>query len=327
VTDHTLSKLPIPSGNYCWQKVTSQSNKLEILNWAGFQGAITYTYDDSQPSHLAHYGRLQATGVPMTFYLSSNLSDLPNFASIWSQAVQDGHEIGNHTASHPYADLTGSCFGKPLQSTTAEITECNNYIINHLGQATVWTMAAPFGDAGWKEAAKANFFLNRGVGGGMIAPNDDTDPFYLPCYVAGDGDTADRFNHLIDLAREQQSWQIFLFHTINPTDVNWYAPVAIDEITNSIAYAKSGNELWIDTVANIGAYWLGQKIVAATVPTRSGDQLVWRWELPDHFPTGKVLRVITAGAVLKQNDQVLKKQPQGYYEIELDAGMLVMADC
>lgn len=319
----TISGLPVPpTGNIA--KPSGKPGNLTVLDWAGFKSAVTYTYDDAQPSHIAHYDALQATGVRMTFYFSSNVNWIPNSDAVWSQAVKDGHEIGNHTVSHPYANLTGSCFGKPLATLDAEIDECTKYIIERFGQSNVWTMASPYGDIGYKEAAKARFFLNRGVGGQAIRPNDDSDPFNLPCYMANTGETAEKFNSLIDSARMDGSWLIFLFHTINPTGDNWFAPVEITEIIESVEHAKAYNDVWIDTLANIGAYWVGQKMFNSLTPVKSGADLTWTWTLPEHFPKGKYLRVKVDGGRLKQGDKTLKWDKHGYYEVALDEGTLTL---
>ena len=84
--------IPRPSG---------RPEGLRVLDWAGFRGAVSYTFDDSQPSQIEHYAELQAAGVPMTFYLSSGWADTsPLYEATWRQAVRDGHEIGNHTVHH-----------------------------------------------------------------------------------------------------------------------------------------------------------------------------------------------------------------------------------
>lgn len=321
----TFSGLPVLPSNISVPQPSGKPGNLVVLDWAGFKSGVSYTYDDAQPSHIAHYEALQATDVRMTFYFSSNVNWVPNSDAVWAQAVKDGHEIGNHTVSHPYANLTGSCFGQPLDSMEAEIDECNKYIVERFGQSHVWTMAAPFGDMGWKEAAKAKFFLNRGVGGEPIAPNDKSDPFNLPCYMANAGEKAEKFNRLVDSARSNGRWIIFLYHTINPTQDNWYAPVEISEIIKHIDYTKAYGDVWIDTLANIGAYWMGQKIITSTVPTASGKDKTWKWTLPPNFPEGKYLRVKVDGGTLKQGGKTLQWDPKGYYEISLDAGELVLA--
>ncbi len=323
-TKSPSSQLPTPETDPV-PKPSGRPENLVVLDWAGFESAVSYTFDDGQPSQLDHYDELQRTGIKSTFYISSNV-DFSGYEEGWRQVAEDGHEIGNHTVSHPHSDLTGSSFGEPLESTAAEIKQCTEYIMETFNQRDVWTMAAPFGDTGWIEPAKqADVFLNRGVGGGTIAPNDATNPFDLPCYTASDGDTAEIFNDLVDSIHSDGEWLIYLFHSITPTNDRWYAPVNISEIIKNINYVKSVNNVWIDTITTIGAYWLGQKIFNSITPTTVGNDKVWTWSLPDGFPRGQYLRVRTDGGTLRQGGDVLEWDPHGYYEVSLDEGCLTLS--
>ena len=316
----TGSGLPVPPGAGVPKPVGTPGN-LRVLDWAGFKAAVSYTFDDSQPSHVAHYAELQATGVRMTFYVSNNNSD----DATWTQAVNDGHEIGNHTAHHCRADLTGCSFGTAAASAAAEIEECNSYIVGHYPQTEVWTMAAPFGDGGWSSIAEQYFFLNRGVNGGSIAPNDSTSPFSLPVKGAVGGENVSVFNTDIDTAQGAGRWLIFMFHSILPTTATWYASVDIAAITGSISHAKQLGDVWVDSVVNVGAYWRAQKLLSSATPTISGSDQTWSWTLPAHFPSGKYLRVSVDGGTLSQAGRPLAWDEHGYYEVALDQGSLTLS--
>ncbi|MFW6022583.1 MAG: hypothetical protein ACOCQW_03590 [Halanaerobiaceae bacterium] len=54
-----------------------------VLDWAGFKSALTYTFDDGQPSHIEHYDELQSAGVPMIFYISKNVNWINKFDKTW----------------------------------------------------------------------------------------------------------------------------------------------------------------------------------------------------------------------------------------------------
>ena len=70
--------------------------------------------------------------------------------------------------------------------------------------------------------------------------------------------------------------------------------------------------MWLETAANVGAYWLGASLLQGTGPT-------WTWTLPPHFPAGKYLRVTIDGGTLKQGNGTLQWDPHGYFEVALDA--------
>jgi peptidoglycan/xylan/chitin deacetylase (PgdA/CDA1 family) len=294
------------------------------LNWAGFKSAASWTFDDSQPSQIAHYAELEAVGVPMTFYISTGNSSEAMYDSTFTTAVQNGHEIGNHTVHHCHANLTGCSFGTtPGGDTLAnELDTCDAYIPQHTGQSAVWTGASPFGDTGYDTSAQTRFFIYRGVAGGTVAPNDNTDPFNLPCHLAAMGETAAQFNTATDAANTAGTWQIFLVHSILPTTATWYNPVQITDVTGGMSHAKSLGNQWVDTVVAVGAYWRGQKVFMAATQTMAGSNITWTWTLPAHFPAGKYLRVTVNGGNLTQGGMVLPWVSHGYYEISLDAGSL-----
>jgi len=325
------SGLPVPPGGGVPTPSGTPTN-LKVLDWAGFKGAVTYTFDDSQPSQIEHYAQLQAVGIHVTFYVASGWANTSSrYDATWSQAVRDGHELGNHTVHHCRADLTGCSVAPPLGSALAELDAEAAYISQHNGQRVVATMASPFGDGNWATVARQRVFLSRDVNRAMVAPNDSTDPFHLPCFMAGDasiggvGTQQSQFNGFIDTARSGNRWLIFLFHTITPTANNWFAPVDVGAVTGSMQHARSLADVWTDTLVNVGAYWRAQKLFSTLVPTRAGNVTTWTWTLPDHFPAGKFLRVKVDGGRLKQGTTALVWDPHGYYEVALDARVLTLS--
>jgi len=325
--DPPASGVPRPCG---------KPGNLRVLDWAGFKGAVSYTYDDSQPSHVQHYDELQATGIRQTFYVNRE-TGIASLAT-WQQALADGHEIANHTAHHcraPSAQipgLNGCIFGTlPADATPdSEIDQNTEWITSAVGAPGVWTMATPFGDANWDPFASSRFLANRDVFQAMVAPNDDTDPFHLPCYMAGatqDGGITDseaEFEGLIDTARAEGKWMTFLFHTILPTPDNWYGPVDIGSITGSIEHLQQLGDVWADSMVFVAAYWRAQKLFNSLTPTRRGRVTTWTWELPPNFPPGMFLRVTVDGGRLFQGDRPLRWDDHGFYEVALDAGSLTL---
>jgi hypothetical protein len=292
---------------------------LKVLPWAGFRAAVTYTFDDSQPSQIDHFAELDATAVPMTFYVTSGNSGYPCYEETWKTAARAGHELGNHTVSHCRSDLTGCTAGAPLSTLEAEIDACTRYVETRLGQEEVTTMAYPFGDPGYVAAAASRFFLGRGVRDGTIAPGDATDPMDLPVKAAIGGESASELSSEIDRARAGGRWVVFLFHTLLPAAKDEYAGVDVTSVTHSILHARALGDMWIDTLEHVGAYFRGQKVFEAGADRSSTS---WKWELPPHFPKGRFLRVTVDGGRLEQSGRALVWDAHGYYEVALDDGAL-----
>jgi len=301
---------PAPPGGGIAQPSGTPGN-LAVLNWAGFKAAVSYTFDDTNSSQIQHYAELQALGVRMTFYLiTSKTSDLNS--PVWVQAMQDGHELANHTRTH---QMTG----------TAEDVDGGDMDLRQKFGITVWTMASPYGSTTYVPLAATRYLINRGVNNSQIAPNDTTDPFNIYCYVPPAGATATVFNAEIDAVRTAGRWKTVLVHGFNGGSDGAYQPVAIEEFTASVEHAKSFGDVWIDSVVNVGAYWRAQKMFSAVTPTTSGATTTWTWTLPAHFPPGRVLRVKVDGGVLTQGGQPLAWDDHGYYEVALAAGSLTLS--
>jgi hypothetical protein len=304
------SGVPQPSAS-----VTSPS--LKVLPWAGFKAAITYTFDDTQPSQTEHWPELQATGVPLTFFANPSANWQTGFDANWSAVVAAGSEIGNHTWNHCHANFSDATC-KATGTQVDEIVQTSDYIKTHFGAKDVYTFASPYGDAGWNTYAAPLMLVGRGVMSGSVAATGASDWYNLPCFPVGAGQTATEFNAGIDSARSQGRWTIYMFHSILPSSNNWYAGVQIADITASLAYGRSLGDVWLDTFAAVGAYARGQQMFEKLSPSGS----TWTWTLPDHMPPGKVLRVTVDGGKLSQGGTPLAWDPHGYYQVALDAGNL-----
>jgi len=296
-----------------------------VINWAGFKGALSYTFDDSLQSQVTHYEELNAIGIHVTFYLVNfNQGSNP----IWVKALADGHELGNHTVNHCRADGTG-CTGGQYRGQDAELDD-NTTFLKAKGEAGVYTFATPFGDGAWEAAASARFLLARGVSDGAVLANGPTNPLSLPCHVSNGnvgGETAvNGFNVVSDDVRTNGTWRTILMHNVDP-DINDYGynPVKLSEALAAMTYTKNLGDVWADTVVAIGSYWRGQKTLSAVQPKSVGNEKVYTWTLPEHFPPGQYLRATVTGGKVKQCGTELPWDDHGYYEINLDAGSVTIS--
>ena len=302
------SNVPQPSGS-------APSPNLRVLPWAGFKAALTYTFDDSQPSQMEHWPELKATGVGMTFFLKPSANWQAGYDTDWTAVAAAGCELANHTWSHCRADLSGCT---PVGTQGDEIDQATTYITSHLGAKAVYSFAAPFGDSGWNTYAAPRFLLGRGVVSGLVPASGVSDWYNLPVFPVTASQTATDFNAGIDSARSQGRWSIFLYHSIRPTSSDWYAGVDITDITASLVYAKSLGDVWVDSFTAVGAYARALQMFETVAPNAN----TWTWTLPDHFPPGKVLRVTVDGGSLSQGETALAWDSHGYYQVALDAKSL-----
>ena len=115
-----------------------------------------------------------------------------------------------------------------------------------------------------------------------------------------------------------------LVHGFNG-DPTAFQPVQLGELTASVNRTKSLGDVWIDTLVRIGAYWIGQDVLAGVTPESNAGVASFEWTLPDHFPPGQFLRVTVDGGTLVQNGARLGWDDHGYYEVALDEGRLTLS--
>lgn len=281
----------------------------KVIDWAGFKGAVSFTFDDGNSSQLDSYAALMKLGIRYTFFLIGQ--NVAQNVVNWQRAAADGNELGNHTQYHVQGDAIASDVGagqKTVESTF---------------NVKAYTMAAPYGND-YSSIAPSFHFLNRGTANGLMRPNADAVAFDTPCFIPGPGEKVAAFDAEINAARAGNGWKVILIHGFTG-DSSAFNPVDLDQFTLAVEHAKAPGDLWIDTFANVGAYWRGQAALSKGQVTTSGVEQTWSWTLPAHFPPDKCLRVTVSGGTLKQNGRVLPWNEHGYYEIALDAGSVSLS--
>ncbi len=69
---------------------------------AGCLGAVSLTFDDGMSSHLScAVPLLNESGLQATFYLNPRGDNWAERLAPWREVARMGHEIGNHSLSHP----------------------------------------------------------------------------------------------------------------------------------------------------------------------------------------------------------------------------------
>ena len=276
-------------------KPAGAAGGLKVLDWAGFKGAASFTFDDNRPSQLPNYNAMKATGAHFTWFLIASSADKNGYKA----TIADGQEIANHTQTHPQN-----------MYTQAEVTNAQTTLKTNFG-VDVHSMAAPNCKDEWKPfAAPAKLFQNRGpCGGGTVSPRGTTDPFSLPAYMPPTNASSTDMTGQLAMGK----WVIYVIHGFDLNDASTWQPVAIANVTAAMSKSVSDG-YWTEGMTNVGAYWQGQKLIPATATTSA------TWTLPANFPPNMCVRITTTGGTVTQKGTAIAWDPHGYYQISLDAG-------
>jgi hypothetical protein len=279
-------------------KPSGTAGGMKVIDWAGFKGAVSYTFDDNTASQMANYSALKATGAHFTWFVVGSW----NPSAQYKTTLADGQEIANHTYSH---SGTGNL---------SDLQQNETYLTTNFG-VTAASMAAPNCDQSWSSIAPSVLFQNRGPCGGgaaTVAPRDSTSAFLLPAYLPATGEASST----MDAAVASGKWRIYVIHGFD-SQGGTYQPVPIGNVTTSMSNSVK-NGYWTETMTNVGAYWQGQKAISASATTSA------TWTLPAHFPPNMCVRITTTGGTVTQKGQTIPWNDHGYYEISLDAGAVTI---
>jgi peptidoglycan-N-acetylglucosamine deacetylase len=234
------------------------------FSWpAGRKGAVSFSFDDARVSQVdTGLAVLERAQVKATFYL--NPPAMHRRLEGWKKAVAAGHEIGNHSTSHPCSgnfkfsaknaleDCTMPRLEKDLDDATAAIEQA-------LGVKTV-SFAYPCGQKyigrGEKVQSYVPAIARRFLTGRGYLDESPNDPAF--CDLAnllaagGDGLGFEEMVKMVDAAMADGRWLIFAGHEMGKRG---YQITDMEALEKLCAYMKAPERgIWVGTVGEIGRY-------------------------------------------------------------------------
>lgn len=225
--------------------------------------AVSLTFDDARLSQVDNgIPLLDQFGVKATFYISpeSFLTRIDD----WKKAIQNGHEVGNHTLVHPCSGNFEWSRHKALEDytlekMTAELDSASKLIKQQIGIHPVsyaytcgqTTVGSGKNTRSYIPVVAALFESGRGW-----MDEGSNDPTF--CDMANlkalelDGKSFEQVKELIESAKSQGNWLILAGHEMNEAG---YQTSLLSTIEAICSYASDpANGIWIDNVHNIASY-------------------------------------------------------------------------
>jgi peptidoglycan/xylan/chitin deacetylase (PgdA/CDA1 family) len=259
-----------PSGQ---SSASPKGNELPSFPWPnGKKAAVSLSFDDARLSQVDNgLALLKKKAVRVTFFVQP--SGVEKRLAGWKQAVADGHEIGNHSLTHP---CTGNyAFSRKnaledydLAMMAQQLDGANQEIYRQLA-VKPRTFAYPCGQKfvgkGTEVKSYVPLVADRFLLGRGYLDEAANDP--LVCDLAqtmGTGfDDMDfvQMKKIVDEAIQQGRWVIFVGHEIGERAYQTTDTKALEALCD---YLKNpGTGVWLGTVGEIATYVRDQRENAA----------------------------------------------------------------
>jgi hypothetical protein len=225
------------------------------------RAALSLSFDDARPSQLRHgLPLLDRLGVHATFFVLPNA--VAESVTGWRDAVARGHEIGNHTQTHPCSRNFEWSRANPVERLTiadyrVEVLEANRSLRELLGvEPTVF--AYPCGHTVVGEGPSTQsvipliaemFEVGRTFNNVGANSPADLDPAQIACVNSDEQSFAD-FLPILEATLADGAWLVLGGHEIgSPGDGDGDATWA-DAIEAVVTWCESSG-VWVDTIGNV----------------------------------------------------------------------------
>lgn len=258
-TGCSFSKDKASSGPQAWQD----------FRWPqGKRVAISLTFDDARPSQLDRgLPVLDQYGVKATFYVSIN--SMEKRLEDWKKAAANGHEIGNHTLTHPCSGNFPFSRERALENYTldqmhAELKQANDIIEGLLGVRPV-SFAYPCGQKfvgrGRNLKSYIPLVVEEFLTGRGWMDEWANDPAF--CDMAQlmamelDGKTFEQVKQIMDRTLANGGWLVFCGHDVGD---GGRQVTLVSTLKALCEYAQDpANGVWLDSVETISRHILKQR--------------------------------------------------------------------
>ncbi|MBP7792378.1 MAG: polysaccharide deacetylase family protein [Candidatus Goldbacteria bacterium] len=291
-----------------------------VMPWNGYKAAVSLTFDDGDPIHLdIAVPEMQKRKIRGTFFLMAGTFTRPDE---WKKAAESGMEIGNHSMTHKHA------YELNADNIKDEVDKAGE-ILRELSGQSVLAFAYPFIEITdeLRKQVEKNCFIARGGGSGELYYTPDMEPDWYDIHsqMTKTQTGLETYQWWVDTAISLGAWTIFMIHAIEGS--NWYEPMPKKVFTEFLDYIEKNKEkIWIAPFGEIGAYWKAQKVLEAVKPVKKENVFVFKWNRPQPFPDGVVLKIKVGGDGNKIIQAGKKIEPisSGIYPVSFDAGELTI---
>ena len=241
-----------------------KSEAQQVDQWNGKKCAVVLTYDDALNVHLDNViPSLDSAGFKGTFYIIGESPVLANRMAEWRIAAKNGHELGNHTLTHP---CDGRLEGRSWVSSENDLSRYSvdrvikeirvtNTLLQAIDGKTERSFAFPCGDTkidtvNFYDTVQHEFAGARGVKSSFQTLNE-IDLNDIDCFAIN-GQSGAYMIDLVKKAMETHTLLVFLFHGVGGEhNIN----VSVEAHSQLVHFLKQHeNEIWVAPMVDVANY-------------------------------------------------------------------------
>jgi peptidoglycan/xylan/chitin deacetylase (PgdA/CDA1 family) len=261
-----LSGAMIPSPDMLGQQPAppAQSATAKPFQWpSGKRAAVSLSFDDARLSQVdTGLALFHEQGVRVTFFVQAE--NISQRLEGWKKAVADGHEIGNHSLTHP---CTGNyAFSRhnaledySLQMMAAQLDDGNAEIQRLLGvrpKTFAYPCGLKFVGRGLDVRSYVPLVAERFLVGRGYLDESANDPSFCDLAQAMgspfDDTDFEAMKKVVDQAAKEGRWVVFVGHEIGHRG---YQVTDVAALKALCEYLKNPtNGIWLGTVEEIAEY-------------------------------------------------------------------------
>ena len=262
--------------------IVEPANELEITMWqGGAEAAISLTFDDGTADHWSRgmplweeYGFRVTLGI-----VSSRFEQAPERIPQLTSAVSAGHELANHTRTHP--DLAAL----PQAEMQQELQSCNDFLLeNVVGLEQVYSCIYPyemFSDEVIATLQSMGYICARSGSQGIsdyAQLNYAPDPPFFHLYSWANLDLLPMWmwDSTTDWAVNHGGWLVEQCHGIGvlgEPGVGW-SPRPESDFRAHYEHLKSfGSRIWVAPLSEVARYVHERNAATLSTPSFNGNEL------------------------------------------------------
>ncbi|MCQ2101659.1 MAG: polysaccharide deacetylase family protein [Fibrobacter sp.] len=290
---------------------------ITAVPWNGHKAAASFTFDDASESHITNLMPLaERLDVKVTCFLTGDSYYFRHNYDKFLQMAQAGHEMGNHTETHPKLTQLGDADRK------REILDYKKFLQEQMPGLPFNVFGTPYCDNNadvQKIIGQAHYISRDCRGYGRICWNKE------PNWLSMDSkawqrslNTVEEFRQIARNTNDAGEWIIYMNHGVDEDQNNDYS-INPEDLEAIIQQAKD-LDMWIAPFGTVGAYHRAAFALEHATAQESEDGLLIRWKSPHAKMPESVLvkvRLDTDGnSKVIQNGNELEQNDDGSYTID-----------